>query len=134
MSELKGFEICIPFYAEYLHVRECIESILIYTKACPYRIFLVDDGSPNKDFLNEMKKLSNVIEGISHPEQRGFGAALNTAIKNTVLPFLVFLHSDIKIVDSKWLKELYKSFTEMRRTQKVELMCACSDNPPFEHV
>lgn len=130
MSELYGFEIVIPFHGQYLNVRNCIESILVCTVDCPYRIFLVDDASKNDSFLGEMKKLSNVVEGIRLKEQRGFGAAMNAAVQATKLPFLVFLHSDVKIVDGKWLMELYKSFCRMRKSDRVEMVCATSSNPP----
>jgi GT2 family glycosyltransferase len=131
MTDLYGFEICIPYHGQYLNVRNCIESILLSTQGCPYRIFLIDDGSKNKDFFHEMKKLSNIVTGIQLKDHSGFGAALNAAVKNSQLPFLVFLHSDVKIVDGKWLIELYKSFCSLRK-QQVEMVCATTNQPPNE--
>lgn len=128
MSELYGFEIVIPYHGQYTSVRNCIESILICTSDCPYRIFLVDDGSKNKNFLSEMKKLSNVVEGIQ-TEHRGLGYALNQAVTQSKLPWLVFLHSDVKIVEKKWLSELYKTMCSWRK-HKVEFVCTMSNNPP----
>ena len=129
--ELKGLELVIPYHGEYLYVRNLVESILIATKQCPYRIFLVDDASKNKNFLNEMKQLSNIVEGIRLPGRRGFGGALNAAIQATKLPFLVFLHSDMKMVDSKWLIELYKSYCRLKKSNNVQMVCATSNNPPY---
>lgn len=130
-DESKGFSILIPYHGQYTMLRELIGSICLYTRNIPYRITIIDDGSPNKDYFSTLAQLPN-IDGARLDEQKGFGAAVNIGIKLTKRPWIVILNSDCKIVEVGWLMELYKSLCALKE-KNVGLVSARSDNPPGDH-
>jgi GT2 family glycosyltransferase len=129
-----GFNIIIPYHANYTALRECIGSVFLQTRHVPFRITVVDDGSPNTDFFGTIAQMDEKVDGIRLDEQRGFGAALNEAIKLTEEPWLVFLNSDCVIREMDWLLELYKEL-EKNMKNKVGLVSATMNqagNPIIE--
>lgn len=123
----QGFNIICPYHGQYTALRECIGSIFLQTRHLPFRITVVDDGSPNKEFFSTISQLDSQIDGIRFEEQRGFGAALNEAIKLTEEPWLVFLNSDCIIRELDWLLELHKAL-ESNMKNKVGLVSATMNN------
>lgn len=122
-----GFNVVIPYHGQYTALRECIGSVFLQTRHLPFRITVVDDGSPNKEFFSTISQVDSQIDGIRLEEQRGFGAALNEAIKMTEEPWLVFLNSDCVIRELDWLLELYKAL-ESNMKNKVGLVSATMNN------
>jgi GT2 family glycosyltransferase len=123
----RGFNIVVPYHGQYTALRECIGSIFLQTRHLPFKITVVDDGSPNKDFFSTIAQIDNQIDGIRLDEQRGMGAALNEAIKSTEEPWLVFLNSDCVIRELDWLTNLYQAL-ETNMKNKVGLVSACMNN------
>lgn len=130
-NENKGFDILLPYHGGYTAVRELIGSICLYTRNIPYRITIIDDGSPNKDYFSTLAQTPN-IDGVRSEEQKGFGAALNLGIKATKRPWIVVINSDCMIEEMGWLMELYKSFCALK-DKNVGLVSARSDNPGDNH-
>lgn len=99
-------DIVIPYYSHYHLLGECLESILTKTFGAYYTITLVDDGSPNKDFLVDMEKhkLKKIpLQYLRHENQQGFGAALRKGFENTINDWVLFLHADCRIEQTDWL-------------------------------
>lgn len=122
-----GFNIYIPYHGQYTALRECIGSIFLQTRHIPFRITVIDDGSSNKEFFSTISQMDSQIDGIRLEQQKGFGAALNEAIKSTEEPWLVFLNSDCVIREMDWLSELYRSL-ENNMKDKVGLVSATMNN------
>ena len=130
MSEKNnGFDILIPYHGQYTLVRQLIGNVILYTKHLPYRITIIDDGSPNIDFFQALCK-SDIVDGVRQNEQKGFGAALNLGIQATKRPWVVLLNSDVIINEIDWLNKLYDSLIYLNKSGKVGLVSARSDNPP----
>lgn len=111
-------DIIIPFYGHYHLIGQCLESIISQTFSQAYSLTVVDDGSPNKDFIKDLEKnkLKKIpIQYLQHDEQKGFGAALRTGYDNTQNSWICFMHADCKIVRSDWLSEMMISMQNMKK-------------------
>jgi GT2 family glycosyltransferase len=122
-----GINIIVAYHGQYKDLRECIGSIFLNTRNIPFRITVVDDGSPNKNFFSTISQMDNQIDGIRFDEPKGFGACLNEAIRLTKEPWLVFLNSDCVIKELDWLANLYKTLSDNMK-HKVGLVSAVMDN------
>ena len=120
-------DIIIPFHGQYEHVRELTSSILWKTRSNPILITLVDDGSPNVDFLETISEAPRT-QTIRLENQRGFGNAVKVALENTSLPYVCIMHSDCIVYNSSWLEELGTSLLSMK-SENVRLVSARADNP-----
>lgn len=108
-------EIIIPFHGEHSSVVRLIEGIFRTVVSNRYLITLVDDGSKNKSFLDNMKRLPGV-RGFRQ-EHKGFGAAINLALKNpwkTPINWVVIAHSDLIVDNNHWLSNLGKTFLSLK--------------------
>jgi GT2 family glycosyltransferase len=122
-----GFQILISYHGQYKLVRELVGSIFLHTRNIPFRITLIDDGSPNKDFFSTMSSMDSQVDGIRFEKSRGLGAALNEGIKLTKEPWLVFLNSDCIIHEMDWLLSLHQCL-ESNMSNKVGLVSATMNN------
>ena len=127
MSNLSGINIICPYHGQYADVRKLVGSIFLHTRKIPFKITLVDDGSPNKEFFSTISQMDNQIDGIRFDKSRGVGAAFNEAIKLTNEPWLVFINSDCIIHEHNWLLELHKSLEEGMHN-KIGLVSSVMDN------
>lgn len=136
--------IIIPYHAHFEHVAQLVESILRITKSNPYQICLVDDASPNENqarmFGEDFTKLVPTIRGAipqiiwtRNEKQLGFAASLKrgfeyTAKQRVVAPWVIFLHSDCKVVDPGWMIEMGQSLLR-GKSSGIKMVSARSDNP-----
>jgi len=127
----EGFDILIPYHGQYKLVRELIGSIVLYTRNLPYRITIIDDGSPNAAYFATLAQLET-IDGVRLEEQKGFGAAVNLGVKATKRPWIVVLNSDCRIEELGWLDSMYDALKTMMK-DKVGFISARSDDPPGNH-
>ena len=127
-------DIIIPFHGLYEKVYQVVESVLLVTRSNPYRIILVDDGSPNEHFIGSFKRRkftthrSTKLIMMRNSEQKGFGAAARTGYEASTAPWVVFLNSDCVIEDSNWLIEMGRSLINLRE-ENVRMVSARTDNP-----
>jgi GT2 family glycosyltransferase len=128
----EGFDILIPYHGQYKLVRELIGSIVLYTRNIPYRITIVDDGSPNAAYFSTLAQL-DAIDGVRSEEQRGFGAAVNLGVKATKRPWIVILNSDCRVDELGWIGDMHKCLATMMKSDKVGLVSARTDDPPGSH-
>lgn len=131
-DENQGVDIICPYHGQYKLVRDLIGSVILFTRHVPYRITLVDDGSPNADFFYALARL-DTIDGVRLDKQQGFGAAINAGIKATKRPWIVLLNSDVVIDEVNWLESMHESLIKLNKSDKVGLVSARSDNPPGNH-
>ena len=119
-------DIIVPFHGQYEHVTKLIESIYRTTRR-PFLLTLVDDASPNAQYLQNIKDSTNV-NCIRNEEQIGFGASLKVGFEATNFPWVVFMHSDCYIENPNWLNTLGESMMELK-DQGVKMVSAVMDNP-----
>ena len=72
-------DIIIPFHGQYERVKTLVKSILIACRSNPYQICLVDDASPNKEWIKNFQDVDQVMT-VQNEQQMGFGASLQIAI------------------------------------------------------
>lgn len=115
--QFKGFhsqvDIIIPFHGNYDGVAKLIESIFRYTHSGPYRVCLVDDASPNTDFLDDLTKVPN-LKCLRTNNQKGFGGAMQVGYEQTDSPYCVFLQSDVLVEDVGWLRAMGDSLIALK--------------------
>jgi GT2 family glycosyltransferase len=83
---------------------KCIHTIKQYLTGLNYDIIVVDNGSQD-DSVIKLKK-ENRIKLIENPTNLGFGQANNIAAKIAKGDYLLFLNSDIELIDSKLIDML----------------------------
>jgi GT2 family glycosyltransferase len=119
-------DVIIPFHGQYGLAAECIKSLVSKTLGQIYTITLVDDASPNENFIADLKKekLKNTpIQFIRLTEQKGFGGALKARFDATQNPWVLFLHADCQIVQTDWLLHMLQTMQKLKK-QGVKLVSA----------
>lgn len=124
-------EIIIPFYNKHALVSRLMSNIFNTISSNKYLITLVDDGSSNKSFTSQIEKAK--IPGVRclKQENKGFGAAVNLAIKNPFvkeIPYVMILHSDV-LFDSKNCLLNLGAFLCENKDPNVKMVSPLTDNP-----
>lgn len=132
---LSSVEIIIPFYNEQAKVINLVNDIFNTVQKNRYIITLVDDGSVNKSFVEQLQKKK--VEGLrflKNDKCKGFGASVNNALNNPFrkdIPFVAILHSDVRVQDQNWLFNLGQSLAIMKENN-VKMVSAMTDNPTVD--
>ena len=122
-------DIIVPFYGAYQKVARLIESIIFATKSNPYQICLVDDCSPNDQFIELIQKAPQIIT-FKTPKRLGFAGALKYGFERTEQPWVIFMHSDCVVVDQGWMIEMGRSLLKWQeKKEPVKMVSARTDNP-----
>lgn len=108
-------DIIIPYYHEVGHLSKCVESIIRFCKNIDYKIFLINDGSESESVKFFFKPYEKIVSVIDHPQNKGFAAAINTGIKNSINRKKVIVHSDCVVDNIGWLNNLYNSFLNLQK-------------------
>lgn len=120
-------DILIPFHGEYSRVSALVESIWSLTRSNPYQICLIDDASPNANFIQQFKDKPQITI-IRSEKHLGFGGALQLGYESTNQPWVLFLHSDCLVKTRNWMIELGRALMELKPLG-VRMVSAKSDNP-----
>ncbi len=90
---MKQLSIIIPAYNEETGIDNVISNIKKTMKSTEYKyeIIVVDDGSKDKTAMIAKKNKTKLIQ---HPENRGYGAALKTGIKNSKNDLILMIDAD----------------------------------------
>ena len=85
--------VIIPVYNEEQAIRDTLDELIPIAQLRAWRIVVVNDGSDDKTemFLNSYQTKCRII---SHPTNRGYGAALKTGIRNAETDFIAIYDSD----------------------------------------
>lgn len=130
--QMSAVEIIIPFYDEHAKVLNLMNDIFSSVTTNKYLITLVDDGSKNRNFVQQLK--SKKIPGVrflSHTTNKGFGASINTALKNPFnakIPYVAIMHSDVRVHDMNWLFNLGSTLNTMK-VKGTKMVSPLTDNP-----
>lgn len=90
--------ILIPAYNEEAIIRKCILQIIKDVKLKEgYELLIVDDGSKDKtrEILSKLSKKYKQLKVITHPVNKGLGAALRTGFQNAKGRIIVTMDSDL---------------------------------------
>lgn len=130
-------DIIIPFYGQYEKVMRLMDSIFRLTRSNYYNLILVDDHSPNADFLSQIKKNSakmaekrrtrNIVQTVRNSQQLGWGGACKAGFEQSESSYVCFLNSDCIIDDSNWLRRLGESLISLK-SKNVRVVSAMADN------
>lgn len=117
-------DIIVPYHGAYEKVVKLIESVR-RTVRTPYRLYVIDDFSPNQS-LYETIKVSG-ISAIRNSEHKGFGYSLNVGIRNTSNSLVAFIHSDC-VLTVNCLFNMYKTLNVLS-SKKVAMVAARTNHP-----
>ena len=85
------YSIIVPAYNEESSIQKTITEIMSFVSNDVYEVIVVDDGSTDRT-IHEIKQ--GDVKLICHTQNRGYGAALKTGIKNAVAEFIVLTDAD----------------------------------------
>lgn len=137
---MKEVEIIIPFNGEQARVIKAIEAIFTTISTNRYLITLVDDGSANRYFMpivNRYKKRFAGVRCFRLERSKGFGAAVNHALKNPwvftdnprkQIPYVCILQSDARPEANNWLSELGNTL-EYLKESGIKMVSPKTNNP-----
>lgn len=135
-------DIIIPFHGQYERVSLLIESIFRFTRSNYYRICIVDDASPNAEFIETIKanatknaqkrRAENVIQTIRLDEQRGFAGAMKAGFDATTNPYVCFINSDCQIEDVNWLRSMGECLLSLKEMD-VRMVSPTTNNVVGNH-
>jgi len=135
-------DIICPFHGQYEKLTVLLDSIFRLTRSNYYKICIVDDASPNSQFIETIGKASkknserrnsdNVVQTIRLNEQRGFAGALKAGFEATENPYVCFMNSDCKIEDVNWLRAMGECLLSMK-PQNVRMVAPVTNNAVGGH-
>lgn len=131
-------DIIIPYHGQYEKVMALLNSLFRLTRSNFYKIYLVDDCSPNSIFgstlqRNAMKnaekqKRQTVVTVIRNHEQKGYAGSCKVGFDAGESPYVCFLNSDCCIEDSGWLRTMGESLLKLK-PQGVRMIAPMTNNP-----
>jgi hypothetical protein len=113
-------------------VSSCINSILNHTKSIEYEIIAIDDCSTK--WFDFRREFPNIIYS-RNPNNLGFGASCNIGLTMANGQFVVFMNSDVEILNDNWLTK----FLEVSNTYDLVGVSSCRLMPDnnlktFKHI
>lgn len=135
-------DIICAFHGQYAKVNVVLDSIFRLTRSNYYKVIIVDDASPNENFIKliernaaknaSRKKIENNIKTVRLDAQVGFGAAMKAGFDVSENPYVCFMHSDCKIENINWLRSLGECLLK-HKPQNVRLVSPMADNAVGGH-
>jgi GT2 family glycosyltransferase len=133
-------DIIIPFHGQYEKVTKLVSSLIYYTKIPHFRICIVDDASPNKDYIGYgFEQIPNLLE-IRNDQQLGFGASIQRGVESLekikrsnqpIFSWIVIMHSDCEVVEPNWLLYLGQSIMKLKNSG-IKMVSPLTNNPTIE--
>lgn len=110
-----AFSIIVPFYNVEPYIDKCLNSIKKQTFS-NFEVLCVDDrGTDNsRKIVEHYQKEDSRFKIITHSENKGLGAARNTAIKKAKGKYILFVDSD-DWIDFDCLNQIYQKFQSTGR-------------------
>lgn len=100
MKKLKSLSVFFPVYNEEANLELLIEKAdrVVSTLANRYELLIINDGSTD-DSLKIVRQLAHKyphLKVISHPQNKGYGEALKTGIKNSHYEWIFWTDGDLQ--------------------------------------
>ena len=94
MAEKLQLSVIIPAYNEVGAIRSVVTDLLNFlpTQPLDFEIIVVNDGSTDNT-LEQIRDLSQ-IKIVSHPYNKGYGAAVKTGFKNAIYDWILLFDAD----------------------------------------
>ncbi len=127
-------DIVIPYHSAEVYLLRLLKSLFRLTSRVSYRVFLIDDCSPNQTFgpdLISEEKLDNLFY-FRTPDRLGFAGSCEYGLKKTTNSYVCFLNSDCLVTDPAWLVRLGEALIDYRK-QNVRVVSPVTDNPVGGH-
>ena len=125
-------DIIIPYHGQYDKVTSLIESIFKHTRSNLYTLYVIDDCSPNAEFIQTLGKNANRRDNVLHSfrcnEQKGFAGACEAAFNRGESPYVCFINSDCLFEDIGWLKNMGETLLSLK-SQNVRMVSPRTNNP-----
>lgn len=128
-------DLVIPFHGQYARVTELLESLFRLTRSNYYTVCLVDDCSPNAQYVETVKRnvaktsqRKDIFQSIRSDKQRGFAASCQIGYEATNSPYVCFINSDCRIEDSNWLRAMGESLLRLK-SEGVRMVSPTTNNP-----
>ena len=87
--------VVIPAYNEGLVIGELLDAVFDLASAQQWEVIIVDDGSTDNTKEQIAQRADGrILKQISHPYNRGYGAALKTGIRTARTPLVATMDSD----------------------------------------
>lgn len=90
--------VIIVSYNAASYLKECLDSILKFTKSPDFEVIVVDNNSSD-DSLKVAKSFGGKITVIANKDNRGFGAGINIGLKRVTGKYVLVLNPDILFLD-----------------------------------
>ena len=100
-------DIIIPVWNQLKLTRECIDSIVRYTRF-PYRLIVIDNGSQRqtREYLEELTSNNEIpVNLIRNETNLGYVKAVNQGLRASCGDYVCLLNNDTKVQEG-WLEEL----------------------------
>jgi GT2 family glycosyltransferase len=114
-----------------------MESVFRLTRSNYYQLYIVDDASPNSDYLKSVEKnaaknagrrgIVNNVHTVRNETQKGFAGACKAGFEKGESPYVCFINSDCVIRDPGWLRSMGECLIRMK-AQGVRVVSAATDN------
>jgi len=88
--------ILMPVYNEEAHVAEALKQTLAVSYPCDVELIVVDDGSRDRTAEALSQVDDSRVRVLTHPRNRGKGAAIHTAAAHAEGDYLVILDADLE--------------------------------------
>ena len=142
-SDFSGsVDIIIPFHGQYQKINVLLDSLFRLTRSNYYRVIIVDDASPNSDFITliernaaknaRLRRIENNIKTIRLDTQVGFGGAMKAGFDISENPYVCFINSDCKIEGINWLRSMGECLLKLK-PQNVKMVCPMTNNAVGGH-
>lgn len=102
MVDLPSFAVIIPMYNEKSGAQTCIRQVCAQLSLMPHRanLIVVNDGSKDgtKEVLATIEPVEQKLIVVTHPQNRGYGAAIRTGIRRAAeggFDYALFMDSDL---------------------------------------
>jgi GT2 family glycosyltransferase len=119
-------EVIIPYKENYKRLQDLLIK-LDKTRNINFLVTLVDDNSCNLDFHKNFENVHG-LKIIRLDEDKGFGYAVNEAVKQSMHELFIVMHSDVSNIDLNTLKNLLKGLIASKK-DNVAAIAACTDIP-----
>jgi GT2 family glycosyltransferase len=131
-------DIIIPYYGQYERVTQLLESLFRLTRSNFYKVIVVDDCSPNPEYIKQIAmnaqknanrlKQESVLITQRNESQRGFAGACRAGYDSGESPYVCFLNSDCIIRDTGWLRSMGETLLNLKE-QGVRMVSPMTNNP-----